>query len=131
MLFVGCNCCGQVGPLWCGGTFMPHMPMAIFQSPYGFACPFCGIKQPVFTCMACGTTQMMYQQGQQINPVLMRQMGVRQIAPVVQAQENASPSLLQGLMKEMLTSFAKSAGSSFGDQFGDYAGGYFFGDQSY
>lgn len=92
MLFVGCNCCGQVGPLLCGGAFMPHVPMAIFSSPYGPACPVCGLKPPVFSCMACGTVQMMYQPGQQINPGLMRQMGVRQVAPVVQAQENVPTS---------------------------------------
>ena len=110
---------------------MPHVPMPVFSSPFGLACPAFGPKAPMFICSMCGTPHMMYLPGQQINPGQMRQMGARGIAPVIQANQHANNSQLSNMMREAMTSFAKSAGSSLGDQFGDYLGGYFFGDQSY
>lgn len=110
---------------------MPHVPMAIYSSPYGLACPICGFKAPVFTCAMCGTLQMMYLPGQPINSTLIRQMGARGIAPVVQAHPNTNPSLLSNMMRETVISAVKGVGSSLGDQIGDFIGGYFFGDQSY
>ncbi len=110
---------------------MPHVPVPIFSSPYGLACAACGPMPPVFTCTMCGTCQWMYLPGQQINPAMMRQMGVRGIAPVVQANQYTNTSLLSKMMRETMMSAAKGAGSTFGEQIGDFLGGYFFGDQSY
>ena len=132
MLHVGCNCCGRVEPLWCAGSMWPHAPMWAVVSPFGPACPLCGPKPPIFTCHHCGTTQFILQPGHQVNATMMRQMGIRHVAPAVQANNSSSsPSLLQSLMKDALSSFVKSAGSSLGDQAADWAGGYFFDNQSY
>src|SRR5690349_23248249 len=104
MLFVGCSSCSSIGPLWCAGQMMPHMPMPAEASPYGPACGFCGVMPPYFTCMRCGAVQWMYLQGAGAPPPQQGQM----IAPVVQASQNAGQGQLRGLMSECIHEVVKT-----------------------
>jgi hypothetical protein len=114
MLYVGCSRCRSVGPYYCGGQFMPHMPVPAEPSPMGPTCGYCGVMAPMFMCTVCGTTQGLYFPGMTVPPA--QGAGVAPIvAPVAQAPANASPQQLQ-------SGFGKAAeafGSSFGRQLGE------------
>jgi hypothetical protein len=111
MLFVGCSFCRSIGPLWCAGQLMPHMPVAVEPSPWGPACGFCGVMPPYFTCMNCRTVQLMYLAGtappQGMAPGQL-------IAPVVQAPQHAG----EGQVKKLIFAFVNEAVKGAGDEFG-------------
>lgn len=111
MLFVGCSSCRSIGPLWCAGQMMPHMPMAAEPSPYGPACGFCGVMPPYFTCMQCGAVQWMYLAG--ANPPPPQVQG-QLIAPVVQAPQHAGQGQVKGLIMECVHEVVKTAGHEIG-----------------
>lgn len=139
MLHVGCGNCRAVVPLFCAGSFMPHMPTFVFAGPMGPQCPYCGPKPPIFTCMHCGMTQMIYIQGSPYLPPPAAPGMPRMIAPAVNAQPGASASSLNGMLTsagaEFLKQFAGHAGGKFGDQFGsgmsDYMSTWFGGGDPY
>ena len=111
MLFVGCSSCRSIGPLWCAGQFMPHMPVAAEPSPYGPACGFCGVMSPYFTCMQCGAVQLMYLAGA-APPQAQGQL----VAPVVQAPQHAGQGDVKHLVMEFVTGVLKGAGDQVGQQ---------------
>jgi len=118
---------------------MPHMPMYVEAGPMGACCPYCGPLAPVFTCMQCGVTQMMYVAGAGLAPQRMPLGGPSTVAPAVEAPQGASGSQLTSLLlsagKSFLTHFAETVGDKFGDQFGgsaaQYTSSWFGGDASY
>ena len=112
MLYVRCAFCGYMGPLLCGGQFMPHPPMPASLTPMGATCPACGPMPPAFRC-ACGYAQYLYIPG--VSP--MPQAGAT-YAPVVQAQPGASDqSLGQAFAKAMGTALGEGASDAVFGQF--------------
>ena len=101
---------------------MPHMPTYVDAGPMGACCPYCGPMPPVFTCMQCGMTQMLYVAGSGFAPPMMASGGPSTIAPAVQAPQGASGSQLTNLLmsagKSFLSEFAGHMGGQFGDEFG-------------
>jgi hypothetical protein len=136
MLYVGCGNCRSIIPLYCAGQYMPHAATYVDAAAGGAYCPYCGPLAPVFTCMQCGVTQMMYVAGAGFSPQMMAPGGPRTIAPAVQAAQGTSGSQLTSLLlsagKSFLTDFAKHAGGQFGDEFGkdasQWASNWFSGD---
>src|SRR5215469_5869324 len=98
MLYVGCGNCRSIVQLICAGRFMPHMPTYVDAGPMGACCPYCGPMPPVFTCMQCGMTQMLYVAGSGLAPPMMASGGPSTIAPAVQAPQGASGSQLTNLL---------------------------------
>jgi hypothetical protein len=99
MLYVGCGRCGAIGPYYCGGQFMPHVPVLAEPTPWGPACGFCGQMQPTFTCGRCFTTQWLVQQGAAMPQGY--QWG-QPVAGAIQAPSGASHSQLNGLLGEFM-----------------------------
>jgi hypothetical protein len=122
MLYARCAFCGAIVPLWCSGTFMPHMPMPVAATPAGPVCQACGVLPPVFTCGFCFGRQLLVLPGAQ--PPAPAFPGAQQTyAPVIQAQQGASESTLK-------KSFAKFA-EGFMNQAGQSAANMMFGQQQY
>ncbi len=111
MLFVGCSSCRSIGPLWCAGQFMPHMPVAAEPSPWGPTCGFCGVMPPYFTCMRCGAVQWMYLAGTAPPQALPQG---QLVAPVVQAPQGAGEGDIKSLLMKLANQAAKSAGDELG-----------------
>jgi hypothetical protein len=111
MLFVGCSSCRSIGPLWCAGQFMPHMPVAAEPSAWGPMCGFCGVMPPYFTCMRCGAVQWMYLVGT-APPQAMPQGQL--IAPVVHAPQGEGQA--RSLIVELVHEAAKTAGGEVGNR---------------
>jgi len=104
---------------------MPHMPTYVDAGPMGAYCPYCGPLAPVFTCLQCGVTQMLYLAGAGFAPQQMPSGGPSTIAPAVQAPQGASGSQLTSLLlsvgKSFLTHVAEHTGDKVGDRFGESA----------
>jgi hypothetical protein len=81
---------------------MPHMPMPVAATPMGAACQMCGVLPQIFTCGYCWTRQFLVLPGA---PVPAQQ----NLAPVVQAQQNASPGAVMELLKEAAGKFGSGA----------------------
>jgi hypothetical protein len=113
MLFVGCSSCRSIGPLWCAGQFMPHMPLAAEPSARGPTCGFCGVMPPYFTCMRCGAVQWMYLAG---TPPPQAMPPGQLVAPVVQAPQNAGEGQVKGVVSEFVHAVVKSAGDEVGQR---------------
>lgn len=117
MLFAGCSSCGSVVPLYCGGKFMPHVPVPVEPSPMGPTCPYCGPLPPIFGCTVCGTIQGLYLPGMTVAPA--QGAGIAPlVAPVVQAPQGASPAQVHGGLKEVGLEFVRSVGKGFGEEAG-------------
>jgi hypothetical protein len=133
MLYVGCGNCRAVVPLFCGGRFMPHMPVYVDAGPMGIYCRLCGQLPPIFTCMQCGVTQLTYVSGAALPRQLMLPGAPSTVAPVVRVDPAASGSEIKNLLlsagKSFLSEFAGHAGGQFGDHFGNWASSW-FGDNS-
>jgi hypothetical protein len=118
MLFVGCSSCRSIGPLWCAGQFMPHMPVGAAPSPYGPMCGYCGVMPPYFTCTRCGAVQWMYLAGTPPPQALPQG---QLVAPVVQAPQGAAEGEVKGIVMEFAGAVAKSAGEGLGQRMAGWA----------
>jgi hypothetical protein len=117
MLFAGCSSCRSVVPLYCGGRFMPHVPVPVEPTAMGPTCAWCGPLPPIFTCMVCGTVQGLYLPGMTVPPA--QGAGIAPlVAPAVQAPQGASPAQVHGGLKEVGLEFVRSFGKGLGDQAG-------------
>ena len=100
MLYARCGFCGGIVPLWCSGQFMPHMPIPVAASPMGPACMMGGVLPPIFTCGFCGGRQVLFLPGAPMPaPAFPGQ--TTNVAPVVQAQQNAPPHVLNDMFKQL------------------------------
>src|SRR5215472_1740134 len=101
MLYAGCSRCGAIDALWCNGQFGPHVPIFVEAGPGCVYCNMCGILPLVFTCMYCGTQQMLFLPGVTPLPVIpyMQPGWTPNIAPVVQARSEAPRHLLVDIFK--------------------------------
>ena len=111
MLYIGCSCCRAIGPFLCGGQMWPHPPLVAFSGPGYVACPQCGPMTPTFTCLFCGMYQMLYVPGAR-PPLLPAYPGMAspRMAPVFQAQQNASPDMLQTACQAFVKGVASQLG---------------------
>ncbi len=114
LLYVGCSGCKNIVPLYCVGKFMFHGPIPVINTYNGIYCQVCGLMAPFFTCTICGLQQMMFIQGSNILPTQSVPGLTQHMAPVIQANPNASPEELKG----KVSSFVKDATTTFVGAFG-------------
>jgi hypothetical protein len=81
---------------------MPHMPVPVVATPMGAACQMCGVLPQIFTCGFCWTRQFLVLPGA---PVPAQQ----NLAPVVQAQQDAPPGAVMQLLKQAAGGFGSGA----------------------
>ena len=112
MLYTRCAFCSSVGPLMCGGTLFPHVPLATVTTSYGAACPGCGNVMTGFVCMRCMSPQNLLIPGASA-PVPVVSRANQAYAPVVQAKKGASDSKLKRLSEECAGPVAREFGSAF------------------
>jgi hypothetical protein len=93
----------------------PHPTLPLVATGYGSACPGCGGIMQSFVCTGCGMPQYLMKLGSS-SPA------TGNYAPVVQAKQGASHSMVKELFKVTVKSFASEAGtdlarSMFGGQY--------------
>ena len=118
MLFTGCSCCRSIVPLYCGGQFVPHVPVPVGATPMGPCCNFCGLLAPVFVCTVCWTRQALYLPGSRFAPPVGVPGLSQYVAPVVQAPMGTGQNQLSGLFQSVASQFFKEFAAGFGNQFG-------------
>lgn len=110
MLYTQCSVCRAIGPLMCAGTMFPHVPLPTVRTPYGATCPGCSSVMTGFLCPCCLTAQYLLVPGVPA-PTPAPRGGSQAYAPVVQAGQGASTSMLKSVFKEATTSFAHEFGA--------------------
>jgi hypothetical protein len=117
MLYVGCSVCGAIGPLWCAGQFMPHAPIPVVRIPTGVGCQLCGPWPPIFTCMTCRTTQVLYIPGTTSMPTQPMPGATQYAAPVVQATQGATQQEVSGKLSSVVAKATVSVGETAAKEF--------------
>jgi len=108
MLYTQCRYCARIGPLMCSGTMFPHPTMPLVTTAYGSTCPGCYGVMQLFTCTGCGTPQFLMKLGGSA-PAFGAAAG--NYAPVVQAKQGASQSMLKELFRAGAKTFMSEAGT--------------------
>lgn len=123
MLYVGCGNCGRSDPLWCAGSFMPHVPMMVVAVGSSPCCGLCGPLPPSFTCCYCGVTQLIYMPGMRLPSGVPGV--IPRVAPAVQAGPGAGGQDLGRAFASVMSHFTDEFADSFGSQVGESLGAAF------